>query len=185
MRHLAIDYRTRTIQRQNFDHAYSEDCFVNPESYDFHSRSLWGGRDPQAYVICDAGYVRAIVFPEYYAYCEQDALDEAADSGKLDFLQVTEKELEDYKTGEDSEGNPEYDGLIFLGNASEPFDQSNLELWTVPVSLFAGDLVIARVIEESSRIEASELIQDARAESEYPEGYRICEHAVDYLRSEV
>src|ERR1700690_1805414 len=110
---LAIDTQTRTIQRGNFDHHYSVDCFVNPEAYDFHSRS-WRGHSPQAYVICDTGYVRAIVFPEYYAYCEQDALDEAADSGKLDFLAVTEKELADYQTGTDWDGHPEYAGLIFL-----------------------------------------------------------------------
>jgi hypothetical protein len=179
-----IDLATRTIQRGNFDHMYSADCFVNPESYDFHSRT-WNGHNPQAYVILNAGYVAAIVFPEYYAYSEQDALDEAADSGKLDFLQVTEKELADYETGKDSEGYPEYEGIINLGNASEPFDQQNLDYFMVPVSLFRNDPIILDAIAESSRDEAVETLQDfcqPKHEDVTLEGYDILNHAIDYLR---
>jgi hypothetical protein len=91
----------------------------------------------------------AIVFPEYYSWSEQDALDAAADSGKLDFLQVADSELADYEIGKDSEGHPEYEGIINLGNASEAFDSQNLEYFQVPVELFAPDPVIAKVIAES------------------------------------
>ena len=185
-----IDFSTRTIQRDNFDHHYSAECFVNPQSYDFH-RSTWGNRKPVAYVILNAGFVAAIVFPEYYSYSEQDALDEAADSGKLDFLQVSESELKDYQTGTDSEGYPEYEGIVNLGNASEPFDQENLEMFTVPVSLFLGDAVIIDVIAASSRDEAIERLQDAlKAEQAEPvsddlDAFHILNRAIDYLRTPV
>jgi hypothetical protein len=143
-----IDLSTRTIQVRNFDFHYTVEDFVNADSYDFH-HSVWRGRDPVATVIHNAGSVVAIVFPEYYAWSEQDALDEAADSGKLDFLQVSDKELADYKVGEDSEGNPEYEGIINLGNASEPFDSQALEYFSVPVALFARDPVIAKVMADN------------------------------------
>lgn len=90
--------------------------------------------------------VLAIVFPEYYAYTEQDALDEAVDAGKLDSLLISPEDLKDYQTGTDSEGNPEYDGIAFLGNASEPFDQQNLEMFTIPARLFSIDPLIAKIV---------------------------------------
>jgi hypothetical protein len=144
-----IDVGTRTIHVRNFDFHYTEGAFVNPSTYDFHHR-VWRMRSPKATVIHNAGYVVAIVFPEYFDYSEQDALDAAADSGKLDFLQVSPTEMDDYKTGADSEGNLEYGGIINLGNAGEPFDQEGLEYFTVPVALFAQDPVIAKVIAENS-----------------------------------
>lgn len=182
-----IDVSTRTIQRNNFDHSYSPDCFVNPESYDFHHAS-WQGREPQAYVILNGGMVAAIVFPEYWAYSEQDALDEAADSGKLDFLQITDTELDDYHVGDDSEGYPQYEGIINLGNAGEPFDSENLDYFMVPVTLFRNDPVILDVIAADSRDEACELLQDAQQREiadpadDTMNGYNTLSHAIDYLR---
>lgn len=184
---LNIDTSKRTIQRNNFDHSYSADCFVNPQSYDFH-HSVWNGRDPQAYVILNAGYVAAIVFPEYHAYCEQDALDEAADSGKLDFLQINEKELADYLVGVDeATGDCEYEGIIHLGNASEPFDQENLDYFTVPVSLFRNDPVILDVIAEDSRTMAIEetlwtALENTENTDEGLKAYRQLNRVIDYLR---
>jgi hypothetical protein len=190
---LTIDTSTRTIQRNNFEHHYTTDCFVNPESFDFH-HSSWRGREPQAWCITNGGYIVAIVFQEYYAYCDQDALDEAADSGKLDFLQVTDKELEDYKTGEDSEGYPEYEGIVNLGNASEPFDQENLDYFVVPASLFSTDPIIMAVIEEDSRSEAIYMLQDFKRDAVNTEdaldetgnvidAYEIVKHAIEHLRA--
>lgn len=143
-----IDIGTRTIRSGNFDFHYSEDTFVNKDSYDFHHR-VWSGKHPLATVIHNAGFVVAIVFPEYYKWSEQDALDAAADSGKLDFLQISQSELADYEVGKDSEGHPEYEGIIYLGNASEAFDSENLEYFQVPVELFAQDPVIAKVIADN------------------------------------
>ena len=48
-----------------------------------------------------------------FADCLQDALDIAADNGKLDRFRVTEEDAADY---------PDDEGLTFLGNASEAFD---------------------------------------------------------------
>ena len=187
---MKVDTQTRTIQVNNFDFSYSADVFVNAESFDFFTNSAWTGnaksKDPSAYIIHNAGFVQAIVFPEYYAYCEQDALDEAADSGKLDFLQVSKKDLEDYKTGEDSEGNPEYGGIIHLGNASEPFDSENLEMFTVPVSLFRRDPIILKVVEAASRDEAADNLQTlADDEDVEMDGYNLLSRVADYLRVEV
>jgi hypothetical protein len=151
-----VNVSTRTIQRGNFDHPYSEDCFVNPESYDASD-----SRMNRAWVIHNAGYVQAIVFAEYYAYSEQDALDEAADSGKLDYLQVSESELADYEIGKDSEGYPEYEGIINLGNASEPFDSQSLDYFEVPANIFALDSVIMRVVERQSREQALDALHEA------------------------
>jgi hypothetical protein len=95
---VKIDTQTRTIQLRNFDFHYSEEDFVNPGSYDFH-RHVWSNREPLAYVIHTCGAVLAIVFPEYYAYTEQDAIDEAVDKGKLDSLLISQDELKDYESG--------------------------------------------------------------------------------------
>jgi hypothetical protein len=56
-----------------------------------------------------------------------DAMDELIDSGKGDSFLIEPKDLEDYRTGEDSEGNPGYD-VCFLGNAGEPCDTEYLWL---------------------------------------------------------
>lgn len=148
MSKATLDAATRTIQVQNFDFQYSESDFANAESYDFSNR-CWTGRNPKAWVIHNCGAVLAIVFAEYYSYSDQDALDEAADCGKLDSLQVSETELPDYQTGTDSEGFPEYEGIVTLGNASEPFDSQNLEYFTVPATLFESDPLIAAIIADN------------------------------------
>lgn len=155
-----VDVSTRMIQHGNFDHPYTEDSFVNADSYDAKDRRM-----NRAWVIHDAGYVKAIVFAEYWAYCEQDALDVAADSGKLDYLLITEKELEDYRVGEDSEGNPEYEGIASLGNAGEPFDSENLDVFEVAAEVFRLDPVVMKVIEQKSREEAEENLRFAATDS--------------------
>jgi hypothetical protein len=144
----------------------------------------------RAWVIHNAGYVKAIVFAEYYAYCEQDAMDEAADSGKLDYLQVTEKDLEDYKVGEDSEGYPEYEGIINLGNASEPFDSQNLDIFEVSADIFAQDPIVMVVIERQSREQAMDALRDAAhlavsIDEIDEDGYKMLSHAAEYLYQEL
>ena len=191
---LTIDTSTRKIQRDNFDHCYTADCFVNPESFDFHS-SAWRGHTPKAWCITNGGYIVAIVFQEYYAYSDQDALDEAADSGKLDFLLISDSELANYETGKDSEGFPEYEGIINLGNASEAFDQENLDYFIVPASLFSTDPIIMPIVEEASRDEAQYFLQGLQHDAIDTEdilddagnvvldAYRTLRNAVDYLRA--
>lgn len=177
-----IDVETRTIHRANFDHHYTADCFINADSYDSSRR----GPAQQAWCIMNGGYIVAIVFAEYYSYGEQDALDEAADRDKLDFLLISQDELADYETGEKSdEGYPEYEGIAYLGNASEPFDQENLDMFQVQADLFALDPVIMAVVEEASRAEAVETLQDCQKDADYPVGYHVIGNAIDYLRTDV
>jgi hypothetical protein len=143
-----IDTTTRVISIGTYDYRYQPDDFVNADSYDFHHR-CWSGRSPRAWVITTYGTVLAIVFEEYYNYTDQDALDEAVDRGKLDSLQIANSDLHEYQVGTDSEGNPEYEGVAFLGNASEPFDQQGLDYFTVPATLFANDPIIAKIIADN------------------------------------
>lgn len=154
-----IDTLERRINRDNLETSYTADDFVNPESLD--QRNARGSEKQRAWVLLDGGHCIAIVFSEYYGYCEQDALDEAVDAGKLDAFQVTESELADYVVGHDSEGNPEYEGIVNAGNASEPFAFESLDIWTVPARLFADDdslmthdRVMARLLERTESAEA-------------------------------
>src|SRR5690242_10886372 len=125
----------RVVRNGNLNTHYSADDFVNPAAFESHPRN-W---NQKAFVVLNGGFVQAIVFAEYYAYSEQDVLDQAADSGKLEGLQCDETELADYKVGEDSDGYPEYEGIINLGNASEPFASESLDIWILPASYFAED----------------------------------------------
>jgi len=127
------------FQWGNREYQFSEDDVINPDDmipngeFNPHNVRPWlmlkltnprGRKSKNASVI-------GVVF----ASCEQDALDEAVDSSDcMDRFQVTAAELVDYKTGEDSEGNPEYSGIAMLGNASEPFDIESLDLIGVSTS---------------------------------------------------
>jgi hypothetical protein len=103
---------------------------VNPEAYDQDdagkphrpgAEKLW--------LIHDHGVTVCLVF----AGCEQEALDIAVDENRMDRFQVAEADLEDYRTGTDSEGNPEYEGITYLGNACEPFDLETVGIVQIPV----------------------------------------------------
>lgn len=61
-----------------------------------------------------------------WADCEQDALDEAVDDGLMDECLVDDKEFTTTDKTEQSE-------LAYLGNASEPFDLTNV--WIKPIKL--------------------------------------------------
>lgn len=144
-----VNAQERIITIGHYEYRYTAEDFANLDSVDYSMFSH--PRMNRAYVIHNAGTVLAIVFSEYYAYCEQEwkyALDEAVDRGKLDSLLISETELPDYQTGTDSEGYPEYDGIAYLGNASEPFDQEKLDLFTIPASLFRGDEAVKRALRE-------------------------------------
>lgn len=141
-----VNTQERIITIGHYEYRYAAEDFANLDSVDYSMFSH--PRMNRAYVIHDAGTVLAIVFSEYYAYCEQDALDEAVDRGKLDSLLISDSELPDYQTGTDSEGYPEYDGITYLGNASEPFDQETLDLFIIPASLFRDDEAVKRALRE-------------------------------------
>ncbi len=143
-----LTLESNIIRNRNLEAQYSAEDFVNPESFDSHDTKQ------KAYVLLNGGFVIGIVFAEYLAYCEQDALDEAVDRGKLDAFQVTDSELDDYQTGEDSEGNPEYDERLYhLGNASEPFDIEALDVWLVSARMFAEDTALMTYDRVMTRLE--------------------------------
>jgi len=146
------------LQYSNFEFRYSPEDFLNTDG--LSASNFADSRMNRAWVIHNAGFVRAIVFADYYAYCEQDALDEACDRGKLDGLLVSESELADYQVGTDSDGNPEYEGLIHLGNASEPFASESLDIFCVPASVFATDEHIRAVIAKNDTEEYGYACED-------------------------
>lgn len=82
------------------------------------------------FLLHDHGFVLAVVFAD----CLQDALDIAADAGKMDLYKVDEEDYGDYDW---DTGSPP---CSFLGNASEPFDIESLgveELTNPPFSFVA------------------------------------------------
>lgn len=81
------------------------DSFIPEGEFNPHNVRPW--------LLHDHGFVLAIVFAD----CEQDAIDEAVDQGKLDRYRISEADLADYKDGE---------GISYLGNAGEPFDIDTL-----------------------------------------------------------
>lgn len=93
------------------------DAFIPDGTYNPHGVRPW--------LLHDHGVCLAVVFAD----CLQDALDEAADAGKLDRYQVSEKEMGDYE--------PDGGGLCYLGNAGEPFDIESLGVVELPNPKFS------------------------------------------------
>lgn len=139
----------RIIRNGNLETTYRVSDFVNPESFS----NTPDRRMNKAYVVLNEGYPLAIVFSEYYSYCEEDALDAAVGAGKLDGLQVDATELADYQVGTDSEGNPEYEGISHLGNASEMFADESLDIWILPMSTFAEEPALMTLERVQARLE--------------------------------
>jgi hypothetical protein len=99
---------------------------VNPE--EFIPAGASNPHHVRPFLLHDHGFVLAVVF----AACLQDALDEAADAGRLDRYQLGADELADY--------GPEEDAVARLGNAGEPFDiegMDSIELPNPPFSFVA------------------------------------------------
>ena len=92
------------------------------------SEFTFSGGDIRTWVALDYGRVLGIVF----AGNEQDALDELADSGRLDRYRVTVEDMTEY--------GKEEEGIARLGNANEPFDLGPMlleEIKTPKVSFVA------------------------------------------------
>jgi hypothetical protein len=88
------------------------DAFIPKGEYNPHNVRPW--------LLHDHGFCLAIVF----ASCLQDALDEVADSGRLDPFQVTDPS---------DLANDEYmESVAYLGNASEPFDIASIDALELP-----------------------------------------------------
>lgn len=82
-----------------------------------------------------------------WAENESDALDEAVNANLLDSLQVDEQ---DATEGQDSEGFPQdKDGIARLGNASEPFDISELTITEITAEQWQADWIFCVMLGQS------------------------------------
>ena len=97
------------------------DDWIPSGEYNPHNVRPW--------LLHDNGFVLCIVF----ASSLQDALDIAVDESKLDRFQVSEEDLKaDYTFDTDSDGNRDYHGIAYLGNACESFDIESLGYIELP-----------------------------------------------------
>ena len=92
--------------------SYSMNDFVNPDDL-----GIW----KHCYALLDHGFLLAIVFAD----CEQDALDEAFDHGKLEQFRITEEEAKDY--------GPDGWGISYLGNEGTECDIESVEIVELPM----------------------------------------------------
>jgi hypothetical protein len=99
----------------NFDFTFSDNDVVNPS--DYIPAGEYNPHNVRPFLFHDHGFTVAVAFAD----CMQDALDVAADEGKLDRFQVPQNEL----TAMTEE---ERERLSFLGNASEAFDIEGLDV---------------------------------------------------------
>jgi hypothetical protein len=107
----------------NFEFRFDDEDVVNLD--DWIPRGESNPHNVRPWLLHDHGFTQCVVFAD----CEQDALDIAADSGKIDHFKVSQDEMKDYP--DDKHGNP--DGrLCFLGNAGEPFDSESIEILELP-----------------------------------------------------
>lgn len=115
--------------RGMYDVQISDADMVNPEA--FIPRGEYNPHRVRPWLALDHGFPVGIVFAD----CEQDALDELADSGRLDRYQVAPEELGEY--GEEEEG------ITRLGGASEPFDIQTMMLEELPTPPFSFCAMLA------------------------------------------
>lgn len=104
------------------DIRFTDAAVVYPE--DFIPDGESNPHKVHGHLLHDHGKTLAVVF----AHCTGDALDVAADAGKLDSYRVSEEDMGDY---------PDDEGLSFLGNASAPFDIEALGVEVLPNPRFS------------------------------------------------
>ncbi len=97
---------------------FADSDVVNPD--EFIPAGAYNLHQVRPFLIHDHGFVIAVVFADSLS----DALDAAADAGKLDAFQVAGSELADY--------GPDEEGITRLGNAREPFDVQGLDYLELP-----------------------------------------------------
>jgi hypothetical protein len=84
-----------------------------------------------------------------FARCEQDAIDAAADAGKLDSCKIDPADT-DYDADADTYLGEE---VNHLGNAGEPFDLTNIGVIELPVPKFSlAGLFVAASIETDTSV---------------------------------
>ena len=108
----------------NFDFTFSDSDVVNPS--DYIPAGEYNPHNVRPFLLHDHGFTVAVSFAD----CLQDALDTAADEGKLDWFQVDASELA-------SMTEEEQERLAYLGNASEAFDIEGLDVIELPNPTFS------------------------------------------------
>jgi hypothetical protein len=101
---------------------FSDEDIINKD--DFIPAGQDNPHNVHGFLLHDHGFCLAVVFADNL----EDALDIAADEGKLDRFLVTEEDLGDYEDEEE---------LSFLGNAGEPFDIEGLGYLELPNPAFS------------------------------------------------
>jgi len=114
-----------TIHADNLEFTFTDSDIVNPD--DMILAGEFNPHNVRGWLLHDAGFTLCVVFADSL----QDALDTAADEGKLDAFLIDEASntpgtsglpADDYPTlGTDDE-----EGITRLGNAGEPFDTETL-----------------------------------------------------------
>lgn len=106
---------------------FSDADVVNPS--DFIPAGEYNPYNVHGFLLHDAGFVLAIVFAESL----QDALDEAADAGKLDTFLIDESEADEYRLESDEPDSR----VAFLGNNGRPFDIEGIDCAELPNPKFS------------------------------------------------
>jgi hypothetical protein len=112
------------ITVDNFDFTFSDADVVNPS--DYIPAGEFNPHNVRPFLLHDHGFPVAVAFAD----CLQDALDEAADEGKLDQFKMDASEL----AGMTEE---EQERLSYLGNASEAFDIESVQAIEIPNPSFS------------------------------------------------
>lgn len=118
-----------------YDVTISDADVVNPG--DFIPRGEYNPHHVRPWLALDHGFPIGIVF----ASGAQDALDELADSGRLDRYKVPEGDLP-RREEEDEEH-----GISYLGNAGEPYQIESMMLEELPTPAFSFCAMMAAMQE--------------------------------------
>jgi len=100
---------------------FTDDDVVNIDDFDaYNGNRVWIFHD-------HGSVIGVVIMPDL-----QDALDELADSGKLDHLGV-KQELVTFDEKDQCYRGPDGEDLSLLGNAGEPFDIDCLGIYELPM----------------------------------------------------
>ena len=138
---------TAKFNVNGYDMQFSDTDVVNP--LDFVPAGETNYRNSRPWLLHDQGFTLAVVF----ASCEQDAVDEAVDAGKLNRFMIAEGDMADY--GDEGEG------IAYLGNAGEPFDIESLGIIELPnpaYSFAAMFMATRKAEEEAERVSLVSLL---------------------------
>jgi hypothetical protein len=106
-----------TFLINNFEFSFTDEDVCNPD--DWIPAGEYNPHNVRPWLLHDHGTTLAVVFAD----CEQDAIDEAVDHGRLKRYSLDEDELKDYNDEE---------GISFLGNHGEAHDIESLGILQLP-----------------------------------------------------